>query len=178
MKIFKFWWAWQYEKIENWLEKMEMKGKKLKKMSCIGTVFYFEDSLPQKARYCVDYQTKLTPEYIKLATEDGWDIYQMVAGWIVLRKGYAQERPDFYCEYDSIIARNNKLSQVMTLIAIPTIAIGNILFFVFRNSLALKPLGFAYLIVYIIITLFYMFILINIYATTRVLIKKKNINNR
>ncbi|WP_051624228.1 DUF2812 domain-containing protein [Clostridium akagii] len=178
MKVFKFWWAWQYETIENWLEEMELKGKQLKKVSCIGTVFHFEDSSPQKARYCVDYQEKLTPEYIKLATEDGWDIWPIVVGWVVLRKEYTGERPEFYSEYDSIIIRNSKINFRMMVAFLPALALGNMLFILFRDELSLKPLGFGFLIIYCALTIFYAFVIINIFITNRVLIKKKNINNK
>lgn len=91
MKIYKFWWAWQYETIKNWLEEMEMHGQKLEKVTYIGTVFHFKDSTPQKSRYCLAYQEKLTPEYVKLATDDSWDIFSMVVGWVVLRKKYSEK---------------------------------------------------------------------------------------
>ncbi|QNU65944.1 DUF2812 domain-containing protein [Ruminiclostridium herbifermentans] len=113
IRIFKWWWAWNYEKIESWLESMENSGLRLVKTKFKGVVFYFENCTPTKARYCIDYQDKLTPEYISIINDAGWKINQIGMGWYVLRKQYEDERPELYTDFDALIARNKKLLRIM-----------------------------------------------------------------
>ncbi len=109
IKIYKMWWAWEYEMIENWLEKMEASGLRLIEARCNGVLFLFEKCKPTKARYCVDYQTKLTPDYMAIINDDGWKLYQIGMGWYILRKEYEEERPDLYTDFEGLIARNKTL---------------------------------------------------------------------
>lgn len=118
IKVFKWWWAWEYEKIENWLEDMEAGGMRMVETKINGLYFYFERCKPGKARYCIDYQNKLTPNYITLVKDDGWELFQVGWGWYILRKEYEDERPDLYTDFESLIARNKSL---LALVAVCTI---------------------------------------------------------
>lgn len=113
IKVFKWWWAWDYEMIENWLEEMEGQGWTLIDTNLKGVFFNFERSKPAKARYCIDYQTKLTPEYIRIITDDGWKLYPVGMGWYILRKEYEDVRPDLYNDFDSLITRNKSLFAIV-----------------------------------------------------------------
>ncbi len=115
VRICKVWWAWNYEEIENWLEKMEANGLRLVETHIKGMIFYFEKCQPSKARYCIDYQTKLTPDYLSIINDDGWKLYQIGMGWYILRKEYQQDRPDLYTDFEALIARD-KLLLLITLI--------------------------------------------------------------
>ena len=46
IKQFKWWWAWDYEKIEKWLEDMEAGGLRLVDVTIDGTYFHFEKCKP------------------------------------------------------------------------------------------------------------------------------------
>lgn len=118
VKIFKWWWAWNYEQIEEWLESMEADGFQLVETRFDGVYFCFEKCTPAKARYCIDYQTRLTPEYITILNDDGWKLYKIGFGWYVLRKAYLQERPDFYNDFDGLIARNKSLLKILAVLLI------------------------------------------------------------
>lgn len=109
IKVFKWWWAWDYEKIEDWLEKMEAGGLRLIHTEWNGLYFYFEKCTPKKARYCIDYQSRLTPEYMTIIYDDNWKLYQIGMGWYILRKEYEAERPNLYNDFSSLIARNRTL---------------------------------------------------------------------
>jgi hypothetical protein len=129
IKIFKWWWAWDYEKIEEWLENMEASGLRLVKTTFDGVRFHFERCTPVKARYCIDYQARLTPEYITLLNDDGWDLYKIGFGWYILRKEYQQQRPELYNNFDGLIARNKSLLRILSvLMIIEAIAIGRLTF--------------------------------------------------
>lgn len=113
VRVFKWWWAWKYEEIENWLESMESGGLRLVGTRFKGLLFYFENCTPTKARYCVDYQNKLTPEYMTIINDAGWKLYQIGMGWYMLRKEYDDERPELYTDFDALIGRNKKLLSIM-----------------------------------------------------------------
>jgi hypothetical protein len=112
-RVFKWWWAWNYEEIEDWLENMEAEGLRLVETRFSGVDFYFEKCTPTKARYCIDYQDKITPDYMTIIDDDGWKLYKVGAGWYILRKEYEHERPEFYTDFDGLIIRNKKLLSIM-----------------------------------------------------------------
>jgi hypothetical protein len=129
VRIFKWWWAWNCEEIENWLENMENSGLRLVKTKFKGLFFYFENCTPTKTRYCIDYQSKLTPEYITIINDAGWKIDQIGMGWYILRKQYEDERPELYTDFDALIARNKKLLSIMIVgLLIEFICIGRLIF--------------------------------------------------
>lgn len=128
IRVFKWWWAWNYEEIENWLEKMEAGGLRLVETRCKGVFFYFEKCQPTKARYCVDYQNKLTPEYLTIIYDDGWKLYQLGMGWYILRKEYKEERPELYTDFEGLIARNKSLlTLIIVLTIIEALCLGNLI---------------------------------------------------
>jgi hypothetical protein len=135
IKIFKLWWAWDYEKIENWLEEMEASGLRLAKTRIKGLLFYFEKCNPGRARYCVDYQSKLAPDYIKLISDDNWELFQVGMGWYILRKEYRGERPSLYTDFESLVARNKSLLLVIAILfLIELFSLGSLIWDTYQNS--------------------------------------------
>lgn len=129
IRIFKWWWAWDYEKIENWLETMELSGLRLVETRYNGVLFYFERCNPTKARYCIDYQNKLTPDYLTIINDDGWKLHQIGMGWYILRKEYEAERPNLYSDFEGLIARNKSLLTIITvLFMVEVICISRLIF--------------------------------------------------
>jgi len=128
IKVFKWWWAWDFEIIEHWLERMEAGGLRLVETRFKGVFFYFEKCAPTKARYCVDYQTKLTPDYMTIINDDGWKLYQVGLGWYMLRKEYQDERPELYTDFQGLIARNKSLlTLIICGLLIEVICFGNLI---------------------------------------------------
>ncbi|EPR12181.1 DUF2812 domain-containing protein [Ruminiclostridium papyrosolvens] len=135
IKIFKWWWAWEYERIENWLEEMESNGLRLVETRVKGLYFYFERCQPIKARYCIDYQSKLTPDYVTLVRDDGWELYQIGMGWYILRKQYEDERPELYTDFESLIARNKALLAIVVVASImECVSFGNLIWNTYNDS--------------------------------------------
>jgi len=133
IKIFKWWWAWDYEMIEEWLERIESGGLRLIETRATGVYFCFEKCIPTKARYCIDYQTKLTPDYMTIINDDGWKLYQVGAGWYILRKEYQEERPNLYTDFEGLIARNKSLLTLMVaLLFIEFLAISSMIWDTYR----------------------------------------------
>ncbi len=134
IRVFKWWWAWNHEEIENWLEKMEAGGLRLVETHCKGVVFYFEKCKPTKARYCIDFQNKLTPDYLTIVNDDGWQLYQIGMGWYILRKEYDEERPEFYTDFEGLITRNKSLLNIALILAIIEVfCIANLVFNAYMN---------------------------------------------
>lgn len=177
LRITKWWWAWNYEEMEAWLEEMEQSGYKLDKVGFFGIVFYFTNSQPKQARYCIDYQHKITPEYLNLLQDDGWQLYQMGAGWYVCRKEYQQERPHLFSDYDSAIERNQKLIGLMLCCFAPLISTGPIL----MERLSHRTFSLfsgTVIVLYILMMMFYIFSLGKLMSTIKLLKIKKEISQR
>lgn len=119
--ITKWWWGWEPEKLELWLEEQEAEGWHLYSIS--GQIrFHFVKSEPRKMRYCADYQRVLTPEYMRIFKDAGWELVYSSMGWYIWKMEYTVERPDIYTDMDSLIGRNNRLIAVLagfSLILIP-----------------------------------------------------------
>ncbi len=134
IRIFKWWWAWNYEEIENWLEQMEAGGLRLVETRFDGVVFCFEKCSPSKARYCIDYQSKLTPDYMTIINDDGWKLYQIGFGWYILRKQYESERPDLYTDFEGLIARNRSLLTIfLILLLFEIVCVGNMIYNTYKD---------------------------------------------
>jgi hypothetical protein len=110
----RWWWGWNPEKIENWLEEMEQKGWNLVSIGFAYIVFKFEKGESRKIRYCVDYQINVNDGYFGLFDEDGWELVgDKIAPWYIWRKTYENERPDIYTDTKSLIERNNRLLKTV-----------------------------------------------------------------
>lgn len=134
IRIFKWWWAWDYEEIENWLEQMEAGGLRLVETRFKGVFFYFEKCQPGKARYCIDYQNKLTPDYMTIIGDDGWKLYQVGMGWYILRKQYEEERPELYTDFVALISRNKSLLSIcLILLGVELVSLGNLIYSTYKN---------------------------------------------
>lgn len=108
-----WWWGWNPEKIENWLEEMEQDGWNLIKVDFNYLRFKFEKGEYRKIRYCVDYQNRVDDNYFGILKEDGWELVgDRSIPWYMWRKSYDNERPNIYTDAKSLIERNNR--QLMT----------------------------------------------------------------
>ena len=109
MKMRKWWWPWQTEKIEQLLEGKAREGWVLAKTNDTCTKFVFERQAPASIRYCLDYQEKEKPEYLSLMADDGWKREYKGTGWFLWSKPYSGERPELYTDRDSLIRRSNAI---------------------------------------------------------------------
>ena len=134
IKVFKWWWVWNFEEIEEWLERMEASGLRLVKTNFDGVYFYFEQCDKTKARYCIDYQSKLTPEYMTIISDDGWKLYKIKFGWYILRKEYQEEKPNLYNDFESLINRNKRLLIFSTILALfEAICLGSMIWAIVKS---------------------------------------------
>ena len=113
--VWRWWWGWNTEKIENWLEEMEKKGWNLIKIDLFQTRFTFKKGKSRKMRYCWDYPNYTGDNYFEIFKEDGWESMDNKMGpWFIWRKPYDDERPNIYTDKKSLIEKNNR--QIRTVI--------------------------------------------------------------
>lgn len=85
-KIFKFIFAWQDEKEEEWLREMNLKGWKFKKFSWFR--YTFEKTEPKDVIYRLDYKSttnKDIDEYLQIYEDAGWEHVDEFFGWNYFR---------------------------------------------------------------------------------------------
>jgi hypothetical protein len=104
----KHWWAWDFHKAEDWLEEMEAQGWRMTEVNTSGSRFTFVEDHPRKARFCVDFQPRITEEYIARVEADGWEPFVINANWCVCRKPYEDERPELSGDFEPLIRRNDR----------------------------------------------------------------------
>lgn len=114
--VWHWWWGWNTEKVENWLEEMENKGFNLIKIDFAQIRFSFKKGESRKMRFCFDYPTYVEGDnYFEIFKEDGWESMDNKMGpWFIWRKPYENEKPSIYTDTKSLIEKNNR--QIRTVI--------------------------------------------------------------
>jgi len=117
--VWRMWGGWEIEKMENWLEEMEMEGWALYKFDFTMMRFKFKKSESRKARYCFDYQSNVGDDYYGIFQEDGWELVdETISPWHIWRKPYQDNRPGIFTDTRSLVERNNRQIRNITLAAI------------------------------------------------------------
>ena len=107
--VWHWWWGWNTEKVENWLEAMERKGWHLVKVDFAQIKFSFKKGESRKVRYCFDFPMNDKENYFEIFKEDGWKLMDNKIGpWFIWSKSYQNERPNIYTDTKSLIERNNR----------------------------------------------------------------------
>ena len=116
--VTKWWWGWEPEKIEDWLEQMEAEGWHLYNATGIGIRFHFVKQEPRRVRYCADYQSSIGPEYKEIFQDAGWELIYSSIGWYIWRMEYKGERPYIYTDIDSMLEMNKRLITLLGIVAV------------------------------------------------------------
>lgn len=146
----KWWWGWNPEKIENWLEEMELDGWNLVKIDVNYLRFKFEKGESRKIRYCVDYQNKVDNNYFEILKEDRWELVgDKSIPWYMWRKLYENERPNIYTDVKSLMERNNRLFITVGIFLILEIAIFSQMFLHGSDEWGLVSIMFIMIIAFI-----------------------------
>lgn len=178
IRKYKLAWVYAPDKIENWLEKMEMKGFNLYRMSRLGNSFFFFKGEPRKVKYQVDFQKKTNPQYYNLNKESGWKLIftslSRVQSITVWSSQYTDEVPMFYSDKDSKLKHAKRFAFTYSIIFFPVCLMYIILTIMNYNTFKNTGVNYSSLIVFPILVLeFGFFALRTIFYYFRV---KKSLN--
>jgi len=121
--------AWMYapDKVEEWLEDMEMQGYSLFRMNRFGNSFYFIKGEPRTIKYCVDYQNFVNDSYFEIHKTNGWEMIftnrSTLTKYTLWRKEYTDEKPELYTDKIHILKHARKQCLLYCILYIPLIVI-------------------------------------------------------
>ncbi len=150
----KWFWAWQDEKEEVWLEQMSRKGWHLKQAQFLGR-YEFIKGEPKNYAYRLDFNIsrKDFGEYLQLFSDAGWEHIGKMGGWqyfrIAAEPGTTLE---IFTDNESKIKKYQRLIAFLLLLSganVPALSLLS------RNNMynPLKILFFALFAVYVIVFL-------------------------
>jgi len=148
-KIFKFWFGWNIEKVEKWLEKKGEKGWDLVSIGFAGLWFTFEKVEQLKKTYSIDFQMSPKDDYFQLYKDAGWELVSKGSGWYYWSQEYEGQKPESFTDIDSLVERLRR--QIRFLAIIWVIQIPNYLFITRRIR---EGSGTFYKTIFVIILVF------------------------
>ena len=168
--VLKWWWGWNPEKIERYIEKMALQGWRLTGVSGFLVMLHFSRSDSEQIRVCVDYQPRVGADYVALFEDAGWECLGQSAGWYMWRKSYEGDRPEIYSDIGSLLGRNRRIA--VTLLAVLALQIP--VFFVNLNSFYTRverwresPLALSVLVLYVAIVVMLLSALLRLLVANR-----------
>jgi len=123
---YKWFWAWQDENEEKWLEEMSKQGYHL---SCLGTpgFYHFTISEPKNYIYRLDYQLfhkKDKEEYLQLFQDSGWEHIGEMSAWQYFRKEADNgEITEIFTDIESKVAKYKRILTYLGVLYVAIIAI-------------------------------------------------------
>jgi hypothetical protein len=112
MTKFRWFWAWDDEKEEKWLEDMSQNGWHLENPG-LPCVYHFSKGEPRNYSYRLDFRTgsfKSLKEYLQICRDAGWELLGRMSSWYYFRKECRDgEKPEFYSDRDSKIQKYSRL---------------------------------------------------------------------
>jgi len=116
---FKWFWGWQDEKQEAWLEEMSRNGLHLVDIKAFGR-YVFEMDATKRYIYRMDYDrtSKSDSEYFNLIKEAGWERVIQVLGWQYWRLDASEGKSaEIFTDNNSKI---KKYQRFLTSLIVPT----------------------------------------------------------
>ncbi len=167
MRKFKWFWAWDDEKEEKWLEAMSGNGWHLENPG-LPCVYHFIKGEPRAYSYRLDFRTgsfKSLQEYLQICRDAGWEMIGRMSSWYYFRKECrGGEKPEFFSDKDSKVQKYRRL-LIFLVIFLP------IMFNGMLNLSRVKDSGFLSGL-----RIFYAFILLFFsYAILRLLLRIKKL---
>jgi hypothetical protein len=117
LKQFRWFWAWDDEKEENWLRDMAKKGWHFKSVSLPGN-YYFEQGEPKDYAFRLDYlpQRKDMVTYLQIFQDAGWDYMGEMNNWQYFRKEALNgEAPEIFTDNES---KSKKYQRILTILLV------------------------------------------------------------
>jgi hypothetical protein len=117
MSKFKWFWAWQDDKEEVWLQDMSRQGWHLARPNPLGA-YDFVRGEPKEYVYRLDFQSgsRGRDEYRQLFADAGWEHVGEMAGWQYFRKEVQPgEEAEIFTDNESKIAKYRRLLGYLAL---------------------------------------------------------------
>ena len=117
VKKFKWFWAWQDEKEENWLHEMALSGYHLRSFGLPGS-YEFEVGEPRNDFYRMDYNIdrKDYQNYLQLFQDAGWEHLGEMGGWQYFRaSGEGNTISEIYTDKAS---KSQKYQRLITILVV------------------------------------------------------------
>lgn len=111
VRRFKWFWAWNDDREEAWLEEMSRQGLHLRSLGLPG-FYYFERGEPDDYAYRLDFNTshKDRANYLTIFNDAGWEHLGKLGGWEYFRK---QRKPgevaEIFTDTESKIQKYTRL---------------------------------------------------------------------
>ncbi len=114
---YKWFWAWDFNKEEEWLNEMSEKGLQLTDVKAIR--YKFEEGRKNEYTYRIEMldefpSNKKSRDYIRFLEETGVEMIGCYLRWIYLRKKKSEGEFDLFSDLDS---RINHLTKILYLLA-------------------------------------------------------------
>ena len=150
LRKFRWLFAWQDNKMENWLIRMSLEGWHLDSISMIGLVYNFIQGDPSEYIYRLDYRSgkeEEIAEYIKFIESIGWEHVVYFTGWQYFRRLKDDvDTSEFFTDSESKIEKYKRISGTLNLLY-------PFSFVIFLAKLEVYPLWFAIILVSVITSL-------------------------
>ena len=137
MTIRKWFWVWDFEKEEDWLNEMAMNGWVLDGVG--WCTYHFVRCEP--GEYSVRLEMHPYDEsYLAFMKETGAEYVGRMMMWIYFRKKTAEGPFDLFSDIDSRIGHLNKIGRMLAIIGLANLAIG------VANSISAAHIGWVNLL--------------------------------
>ncbi|MBQ2976870.1 MAG: DUF2812 domain-containing protein [Clostridia bacterium] len=121
-KIRKWFWVWEFEKEEEWLNAMAQSGWVLEKTAF--ATYYFRRCEPDEYTVRLEFHD-YDESYIQFMAETNAEyVGRMGCQWLFFRKKAEHGTFDIFSDLDSRIKHLNKISKVLSIIALGNLVIG------------------------------------------------------
>lgn len=115
---FKWFWAWQDNKQEEWLRQMSLEGWHLNHINMLGLAFNFTKGEARDYTYRLDFRVdkKLDrEEYLEFIKDAGWEHVESSGGWQYFRApSTAEGTGEFFTDNESKVMKYKRLMATLT----------------------------------------------------------------
>ena len=120
-KVTKWYWVWDYEKEELWLNAMAKEGWALQRVGF--ATYYFEKTEP--GEYIVRLECRKKDEgYVSFVTDMGAEYIGRIAMWVYFRRKSEQGEFELNGDLDSRIEQLTTIGRMLLLVGIGNLLIG------------------------------------------------------
>lgn len=165
---FRWFWAWEDDKEENWLREMSLQGYHLTSIGLPG-IYKFEHGFAKDYVYRLDYlrDRKDYANYLQLFNDAGWNHMGEMHGWQYFYKEAVDgEDLEIYSDNESKAQKYQRI--LILLVIIFPLLINGLLWFLSRRNEIIAVIGVLYLAI----------IFIYIYGITKILMRIRQLKKK